>query len=84
MLLPAFRKVDGVPIEDAQINKWAKDSIKYLLDNPGEHFAYAISGDSMVIAMRLEGEGAIEVIDCKRRHQMLIDDPYQKNGEMLK
>ncbi len=84
MLLPAFEKVNGVPVDDATINRWAQENIKFLMDNPDEYLAYSISGDTMVVAMRLVGEGVIEVIDCKRRNRMMIDDPYQKNGEMLK
>ena len=78
MLLPAFEKWKGVEVEDKCKNDWALESIKYLNENPEEYLAYCMSGDTMVIALRLEGEGVIEVMDLRIRNRMILEDHLQK------
>ena len=78
MLLPAFEKWKGVEVEDEHKNRWAKEAIAYLNENPEEYLSYSMSGDSMVIALRPEGEGIIEVLDLRIRHRMIIEDVLHK------
>jgi hypothetical protein len=67
-----------VEVEDEYKNRWAKEAIMYLNEHPEEYYTYRMSGDTMIIAMRPEGEGTIEVLDLRIRHRMLIDDALHK------
>lgn len=81
MLLPAFEPWKGVEVGEEHRNRWTKEAIAFLNENPEEYFTYCMSGDSMIIALRPEGEGIIEVLDLRVRNRMMIEDVFQKTEE---
>ncbi len=56
---------DAVPVSPETRELWAWEAVRGCAN--GEPWAYTQSGDSIVIAFRVEGEGTIYVVDARVR-----------------
>ena len=65
---------------EEEINKWVKECLRFLRDNPDEPFKYIGSGDTMVIAFRHDGDEEYYVIVSNGYHDCYIpfeDEDYE-------
>ena len=73
----------GVPISDAQRDKYAEKLVKYLQDNPDETWTYTATGDMFMFAMRDES-GNIEIEDLIPKRWSFIENGKVVDGSEVK
>ena len=70
----------AVEIGKEEINKWVKECLEFLRDNPDEPFKYIASGNTTVIAFRHDGDEEYYVIVSNDYYDCYIpfeDEDYE-------
>ena len=64
---------DGVNLSNKDINKFVKDGIKYLRNNPIDDSYYSGTGNTMIFVFRNDGDEEFEIFVCKDYYEGQVE-----------
>lgn len=79
MKIPILNEHYGVAVDLQQRDRWAREVIQQLMEDPNEDYSYVCSGDSITFGYRTKGEGVVEIYDAKIiRTTIIMEDTNDK------